>query len=122
VLVDGRSLPVEPGSPGQVMVHFPIPLPPYGLRSFAIRYQQRLLGRSARYMVTSARRWPKPLDRAVFVIDHPASWRDVVVSYPVRDKETKAGRTTLTVALQPFLPDREVTVRWGTPRGRPGRK
>jgi hypothetical protein len=115
VLVDGRPLPVSEGVPGQVSVRFPVMLAPHGLQSFAIRYQQRLLGRSASYMVTSARRWERPLDRAVFVIHHPASWRKVDVSYPVRNRETKNGRTTLTVVEQPFLPDHEVTVRWAPP-------
>jgi hypothetical protein len=55
------------------------------------------------------------LDRAVFVIDHPASWRNVQVSYPVRGRETRNGRTRLTLVEQPFLPDREVTVRWQAP-------
>jgi hypothetical protein len=113
VLVDGRPLSVDEGAPGQVSVHFPIALAPHSLRSFKIRYEQRLLGRSARYMVTSARRWPAPLDRAVFVIHHPASWRDVRVSYPIRHRETQNGRTNLTIVEQPFRPDREVIVRWG---------
>lgn len=112
VLVDGRPLPIREGAPGQVSTHFPIALAPWDLRSFTIRYEQRLSARSASYLVTSARRWPAPLDRAVFVIDHPASWRKVEVSYPVRGRQTRDGRTVLTLVEQPFLPDREVTVRW----------
>jgi hypothetical protein len=115
VVVDGHSLPVGEGPSGQVSARFPITLAPHDLRSFQIHYGQRLLGRSAGYMVTSARRWPAPLDRAVFVIDHPASWRKVEVSYPVRSRETRNGRTQLTIVEQPFFPDREVTVRWKAP-------
>ena len=115
VLVDGRPLPVSEGTPGRVVARFPVALAPHDLRSFTIRYEQRLSGRFASYLVTSARRWPAPLDRAVFVIDHPASWRKVEVSYPVRGRETRNGRTRLTVVEQPFLPDREVTVRWQAP-------
>jgi hypothetical protein len=113
VRVDGRSLSVGAGAQGQVAVHFPITLAPHDLHSFKIRYEQRLLGRSASYMVTSARRWPAPLNRAVFVIHHPAGWRDVRVSYPIRHRETHDGRIDLTIVEQPFLPDREVSVRWG---------
>ncbi|HEY5285000.1 MAG TPA: hypothetical protein VIM14_19565 [Polyangia bacterium] len=112
VTVDGEILPVEIDAKGQAAVHFQRPLEPRALRSFAIRYKQKLLGPSAGYMVTSARRWPQPLDRAVFVVEYPATWKDVRVSYPVRHRETKNGRTTLTMVEQPFLPDREVTVRW----------
>lgn len=116
VTVDGEVLPVERDANGQAAAHFQRALAPRSLRSFAIRYQQALLGPSAGYMVTSARHWPQPLDRAVFVVDHPADWKDVRVSYPVRHRETSHGRTTLTLVEQPFLPDREVTVRWKAPR------
>jgi hypothetical protein len=116
VTVDGEVLPVEGDGDGQFAARFQRALAPHSLRSFAIRYKQALLGPSAGYMVTSARRWPQPLDRAVFVVHHPAAWRDVHVSYPVRHRETNNGRTTLTMVEQPFLPDREVTVRWKAPR------
>jgi hypothetical protein len=112
VLVDGRPVPVDEEASGQVAARFPVALAPHDLRSFQIHYQQRLLGNSASYMVTSARRWPAPLDRAVFVIDHPASWRKVGVSYPVKGRDTRGGRTRLTIVEQPFLPEHEVVVRW----------
>jgi hypothetical protein len=118
VLVDGRPLTVSETAPGRVSVRFPIELGPHDLRSFAIRYEQRLLARAASYLVTSARTWPAPLDRAVFVVDHPARWRKVRVSYPVRSREIRDGRRILTLVEQPFLPDREVTVRWAAPAGR----
>jgi hypothetical protein len=117
VLVDGRPWPIEEAS-GQVAARFPIALGPHDLRSFQIHYEQRLLGRSARYMVTSARRWPAPLERAVFVVDYPADWRKVEVSYPVRSRDSRDGRTRLVVVEQPFLPEREVSVRWQVPAGR----
>jgi hypothetical protein len=116
VTVDGESLPIERDATGRAAARFQRSLAPRALRSFAIHYKQKLLGPSAGYMVTSARRWPQPLDRAVFAVDHPADWRDVRVSYPVRHRETKHGRTTLTMVEQPFSPDHEVTVRWRNPR------
>jgi hypothetical protein len=115
VMVDGQALSVERDEKGPPTAHFQRELAPRSLRSFSIRYKQALLGPSAGYMVTSARRWPRPLDRAVFVVDHPAAWKDVRVSYPVRHRETHDGRTTLTMVEQPFLPDHEVTVRWKAP-------
>lgn len=115
VTVDDETLPVERDAKGRAAAHFQRTLAPRSLRSFAIRYKQALLGSSAGYMVTSARRWSRPLDRAVFVVEHPAGWKDVRVSYPVRHRATTNGRTTLTMVEQPFLPDHEVTVRWKTP-------
>ncbi len=115
ITVDGEALAVDAPPTGPAAARFQRSMPARSLRSFAIRYRQRLLGQSAAYMVTSARRWPQPLERAVFVVDHPAAWRKVRVSYPVRHRETRNGRTTLLMVEQPFLPDREVTVRWTAP-------
>lgn len=112
VLVDGQALPVDKQGPVRVAARFPAALEPRGVRSFQIHYEQRVLGRSARYMVTSALRWPAPLERAVFVVDHPARWGHVDVSYRVQSRSTHGDRTRLIVVQQPFLPDREVTVRW----------
>jgi hypothetical protein len=116
ITVDGAVVPVEVDGTGPPAAHFQRALGPRALRSFAIRYQQALRGPSAGYMVTSARRWPQPLDRAVFVVDHPVDWKDVRVSYPVRHRETTQGRTTLTMVEQPFWPEHEVSVRWKAPR------
>jgi hypothetical protein len=119
ITVDGEVLAVVGAVTGQATARFQRSLPPRSLRSFTIRYQQPLLGPSAGYMVTSALRWPKPLNRAVFIVDHPASWKGVRVSYPVRHRAEGNGRMTLTLVEQPFLPDREVTVRWSaTPASR----
>jgi hypothetical protein len=41
-----------------------------------------------------------------------------VLSYPVLHRETENGRTTLIAAMQPFRPDREIILRWATPRER----
>jgi hypothetical protein len=65
------------------------------------------------YLVTSALSWPRPIDRAVFVIKHPANWRKVTLSYPILRRETANGQTTLLAVMQPFRPNREVILRWG---------
>ena len=118
VEVDGEVLPVGDEHDGQVAVDFRIELPSHGLRSFRVRYQQSILGHEARYLVTSALRWSKPIERAVFVIRHPSAWREVQVSYPVRNRSSADGRTTLTLVEQPFRPNREVVVRWAPARSK----
>jgi hypothetical protein len=112
VLVDERPLPVLPGQSGQVYARFPISIPAHEIHSFRVRYQQRLLGHEAIYLVTSALRWPRPIDRAVFVIKHPAHWRNVTLSYPILRRATANGQTTLLSVMQPFRPDREIILRW----------
>jgi hypothetical protein len=118
VIVDDRPLPVRAGESGQVVSDFPVAIPAHSIRSFRVRYQQRLLGHEAVYLVTSALSWPRPIDRAIFVIRYPSHWRGVVLSYPVLHRETENGRTTLIAAMQPFRPDREIVLRWAPPRER----
>jgi hypothetical protein len=113
VEVDGRALRTQSTQPGQVVVDFPVEVPPWGLRSFHVRYRQPLRGREAVYLVTSALRWPSPIERAVFLVRHPSNWSKVTVSYPISHSETKNRQTTHTIVRQPFVPDREFAVHWG---------
>jgi hypothetical protein len=112
VVVDERPLSVQSGEDGRVYVRFPVSLPPHEVRSFRVRYQQRLLGPEAKYLVTSALGWSRPIDRAVFAIKYPARWRKVTLSYPILRRETADGQTTLLAVMQPFRPDREIILRW----------
>ena len=115
IWVDGQTLPLVAGDRGQVQAEFPLSIPPQAIRSFHVRYAQPLLGNQAVYLVTSALRWPFPIDRAVFVIKHPARFRGAALSYPTLHRETVDGQTTLVAAMQPFRPDREVVLRWKAP-------
>jgi hypothetical protein len=112
VLVDGNRVPVATDRPGRVRAEFPLSLPEQSIRTFHIRYRQRLRGHQATYLVTSARSWRHPIDRAVFEIRYPARFRGVTLSYPVLDRRTQNGVTTLIATLQPFEPDREMVLRW----------
>jgi hypothetical protein len=112
VVVDERALPAIPLPPGRVYARFPISIPAHEIRSFRVRYQQRLRRREAVYLVTSALSWALPIESAVFVIKHPSRWRNVTLSYPVSHRETANGQTTLYAVMQPFQPDHEIVVHW----------
>lgn len=112
IFLDGKSLPLARADARRAMASFPIAVPPRGLAFFEIHYRQRHRGRSAAYMVTSARSWPRSaVGRAVFVIDHPASMR-LRVSFPSSVLRREQGRITRLVALQPFAPEHELELRW----------
>jgi hypothetical protein len=112
VWVDGQMLPLVPGAHGEAQAEFPLSIQPRAIRSFHVRYTQPLLGNRAVYLVTSALRWPYPIDRAVFVIKHPSRLRGATLSYPTVYRETVNGQTTLVATMQPFRPDREIVLRW----------
>jgi hypothetical protein len=112
ILLDGRPLPVRRLDRRRALASFPISVPPRGLARFRIRYVQRHSGRRAAYRVTSARRWPAPIDRAVFVVRHPRRMGRVRLSLgPARTR--REGQTVVhTVVRHGFWPDRELEARW----------
>ncbi len=117
VEVDGRKVKVtRPDGGVHPEARFSVQLPPRGLTRFEVRYTQRHSdsGGRAGYMVTSARRWPAPLTRAVFVVRHPASMGKVRLSYkPDHVARRDGGKIVeLVVVRQPFAPDRELELRW----------
>jgi hypothetical protein len=110
--LDGKALPLTPVDARRATASFPIAVAPRGLAFFEIRYRQPHRGRVAAYMVTSARSWPRAtVGRAIFVIDHPAAMK-LRVSYPSSVLRREKERITRLVALQPFVPERELELRW----------
>lgn len=112
ITVDGKRVPLQGKTKERVSGQFSVSIPARGLSSFRVAYNQRHQGRRAVYMVTSARRWPAPITRAVFVVKHPASWQRVTLSYPTSQIQRTDEEVARWVVLQPFLPDRELEIRW----------
>jgi len=110
VEVDGRALvPSVEGDTARVT--FPIEVPPRSIRRFTVRYTQPHRGRTAEYVVTSARSWPTPVGSAVFTVRHDRALGDVRVSLPT--EVTLRGDEVLHVAaLADFSPEAELRIEW----------
>ena len=111
VEVDGKPLPIRVAK-GLAEVRFPISVSPRGITRFRVRYQQAHTGRSAAYMVTSARSWPTPIGRAVFIVRHPSTLGRLSASYPIAASRTRGERIEHRLVFSSFLPDRELVFRW----------
>ncbi len=112
LLVDGKELPLTPAGAERATASFSIAVPPRGLARFEVSYRQLHRGRVAAYMVTSARSWPGAgVGRALFVIDRPAALK-LRLSYPSTILRRAGERIHELVALQPFVPTRELVLRW----------
>jgi hypothetical protein len=109
---DGTPRPVAIRSDTLAEAHFPVRIPAHGIRRFEVRYTQPHTPGRAVYMVTSANHWPSPLTRALFVIRRPETFKDVEIAYPVRHTAERDGVVEHLVALQPFSPEKEMTVTW----------
>jgi hypothetical protein len=109
--VDGKPVAVTQAN-GRAESHFVVQLPPLGLGRFVVEYTQAHRGRQAGYMVTSALRWRSRIERAVFEVRHPRSMGRVKLSYRPDHTRTIGDQVVHTVVRQPFIPDRELTLRW----------
>jgi len=112
VKVDGKERPVTVIKEGLVEVLFPVSLLPNGLTRFTVQYTQRHTGKRAAYMVTSARRWPAPIDRAVFVVRHPAAMGKVKLSHKPDLTHQVGESVEHTIVRSGFWPDQELELTW----------
>lgn len=80
--------------------------------SFFAYYRQPLKTNSATYIVTTTRRWKRPIDLAQFRITVPVSFKDVALTY----KPDSTARSDSTVSYfftrRKFYPDKDITVTW----------
>jgi hypothetical protein len=80
--------------------------------SFSAYYRQLLLGRNARYIVMTTRKWREPIDTARFRVTAPAEFAELELSY---DPDSVVRRESLVdyyFTRRRFWPDRDVVVNW----------
>jgi hypothetical protein len=74
-------------------------------------YEQELIARYARYIVTTTAAWKRPLTEARFEIHLPSGATPTRMSYPFRRVEEE-GRTFLLYEVEDFAPTEDVIVEW----------
>jgi len=69
-------------------------------------------GRSATYLLTTARAWGEPLDQAVLDVNWPDSLGAPKFSLPLVRAGHSNGRTLFRFTAAPFKPDTDLVVSW----------
>jgi hypothetical protein len=77
-----------------------------------VRYRQPLSGRTAKYLITTARTWGEPLRRASFEVITPDSIPELTSSLPLREVTEARGRRRYRYETARFTPTRELIVSW----------
>ncbi len=111
VRVDGAVAPVKVVD-GRPTAELQVSVGPRSLGRFRVEYEQKLGARSAGYLVTTARKWPGPITRAVFTIRRPERLAKAALSFPVSATRREGGYVVDTVVQRDFWPDRELVVTW----------
>ncbi len=80
--------------------------------SFFACYRQPIKTNSATYIVTTTRKWKRPIDLAQFRVTVPASFMDVVLTYSPDSVAKTESTVSYFFARKRFFPDRDVVVTW----------
>ena len=109
----GREAPIVPWISDRPDAGLLLSLVAHRPLDVAVGYTQRLLGYRAEYLLTTARGWGAPLDRAVLEVDWPDSLGAPRFSLPFVPSTSAAGRTLYRFEAAPFRPDTDLVVGWG---------
>ena len=93
-------------------VNLGVPLDSSGRGRLEVSYEQRLLGRRATYLLTTARAWGRPLDRASLEVVWPHDLGSPRFSLPLRRFTASPGTTTYRFVAAPFQPETDLVVEW----------
>jgi hypothetical protein len=74
-------------------------------------YRQKIKAEYARYILTTARLWGRPLRRAIFEIRLPLGAEPLDFSYPF-ERRSEGGEVYYVYEVRDFFPDRDIVVRW----------
>jgi hypothetical protein len=80
--------------------------------SFFAYYRQPLKTNSATYIVTTTRKWKRPIDLARFRVTVPTGFKDVSLSFKPDSIKQSDSTTAYFFTRKRFYPDKDVTVTW----------
>jgi hypothetical protein len=80
--------------------------------SFFFYYRQPIKVNSATYIVTTTRKWKRPIDLARFRVTVPASFSEVVLNYGPDSVARTDSTVSYFFARKEFFPGKDVTVTW----------
>jgi hypothetical protein len=80
--------------------------------SFFAYYRQPLKANSATYIVTTTRKWKRPIDLAQFRVTLPASFEDVNLTFKPDSVTKSDSAVSYFFTRKRFYPDKDVMVTW----------
>lgn len=85
---------------------------PQGEDSFFVYYRQPLRGNTARYIVTTIRRWKRPVDLASFTVNVPVEFKDVRLNWTPDSVQKSDTNITYFLTFRKFYPDKDIVITW----------
>jgi hypothetical protein len=93
-------------------ISFDVAVPAGGRADVAVSFEQRRAADNFTYIVTTTRQWRRPLERARFVVDAPASFGPVASTYPLERLADDGAVVKYGLTRENFYPEEELTLSW----------
>jgi hypothetical protein len=93
-------------------VAFEITMPPRGEAEVAVSYEQSCRGDEFTYVLTSTRRWRRPLENASFAVEVPPQLAPLNGSYELEEVASREGVVRYELQRDEFYPDVDLNLRW----------
>ncbi len=79
---------------------------------FEVRYRQNLNQNQARYILTTLRKWNKPIEEAVFIVNVPEDFKDIQLSYPADSVCEVETRRNYFITKRNFGGEKDLIISW----------
>lgn len=93
-------------------VAFEVTVPPRGEAEVAVSYEQSCRGDEFTYVLTSTRRWRRPLENASFAVEVPPQLAPLRGSYDLEEVASRGGLIRYELRRDDFYPDVDLNLRW----------
>jgi|GEM_PF-724148 len=96
-------------------VAFEVTVPPRAEAEVSVSYEQICRGEEFTYILTSARRWQRPIEKATFAVEVPPQLAPVEGSYKLTEVPAREGVVRYELRREDFYPDVDLVLHWKRP-------
>jgi hypothetical protein len=107
--IEVEGTPFETAEDG---VTYDVIIDSMGVAESTVRYKQRIFTNCVKYILTTARRWKEPIEKARFVVSLPEDFNNVSISYEPDSIIRKGGRIFYYISEHNLFPDRDIDIVW----------
>lgn len=108
-LFQNRALPFLKSDTG---IYFKIMMEPKSEVLFKVYYHQKIKEPSAQYIITTLKKWKKPIQKADFIITLPKDFPSINLSYPPDSIRERNNKKYYFITKKNFMPEKDILIHW----------
>ena len=93
-------------------IHFRAHLPAKSIIIYKIIYSQRTQAREIEYILTTTRKWGRPLEQAEFIVRIPKTFQLVSLTFPYNYRKNENDINLYYINKENFIPEQNLIVKW----------